>query len=51
LAEERPTPMKRIGIADEFGQSGNPDELLKIYHLTAEDIAEAARKILIKIRR
>ncbi|AYO30076.1 transketolase family protein [Biomaibacter acetigenes] len=46
LAEEKPTPIKRIGIADEFGQSGNPDELLKIYHLTAEDIAKAAKKII-----
>ncbi|RKL64085.1 transketolase family protein [Thermoanaerobacteraceae bacterium SP2] len=45
LAEEKPTPIKRIGIADEFGQSGNPDELLKIYHLTAEDIAKAAKEL------
>lgn len=45
LAETKPTPMKRIGIADEFGQSGNPDELLKLYHLTAEDIAKAAKEL------
>lgn len=45
LAEAKPTLMKRIGIADEFGQSGKPDELLKLYHLTAEDIAEAAREL------
>jgi transketolase len=45
LAETRPTIMKRIGIADEFGQSGNPDELLKLYHLTADDIAGAAEEL------
>ncbi|MDK2878158.1 MAG: transketolase [Thermoanaerobacteraceae bacterium] len=50
LAEEKPTPIKRIGIADEFGQSGNPDELLKIYHLTAEDIAKAAKELISEAR-
>jgi transketolase len=45
LAEEKPTPIKRIGIADEFGQSGKPEELLKLYHLTAEDIAGAVRML------
>ncbi|MDI3480569.1 MAG: transketolase [Tepidanaerobacteraceae bacterium] len=45
LAEARPTPMKRIGIADEFGQSGKPEELLKLYHLTADDIAKAAEEL------
>lgn len=45
LAETRPTIMKRIGIADEFGQSGNPDELLKLYHLTSDDIASAAEEL------
>lgn len=50
LAEEKPTLIKRIGIADEFGQSGNPDELLKIYHLTAEDIAKAAKELISEAR-
>lgn len=45
LAEEKPTPMKRIGIADEFGQSGKPEELLKLYNLTAEDIVKAAKEL------
>ncbi|TYP57811.1 transketolase family protein [Thermosediminibacter litoriperuensis] len=45
LVEEKPVPMKRIGIRDVFGQSGKPEELLKAYGLTAEDIAEAARSL------
>ncbi len=45
LAEKKPTPMKRIGIKDKFGQSGKPEELLKLYNLTAEDIVKAAKEI------
>lgn len=45
LAERKPTPMRRIGIRDKFGQSGKPDDLLKLYNLTAEDIANAAKEM------
>ena len=43
-----PCPVKRIGVQDEFGQSGKPDELLKAYGLTAEDIAAAVRGMIAK---
>ncbi|AIS53032.1 transketolase subunit B [Thermoanaerobacter kivui] len=43
LSEEYPVKVKRIGIRDEFGQSGSPKELLKHYGLTAEDIVKAAK--------
>ncbi|ADD03089.1 Transketolase central region [Thermoanaerobacter italicus Ab9] len=42
LSEEYPVKVKRIGIKDQFGQSGSPKELLKHYGLTAEDIVKAA---------
>lgn len=45
LAEKKPTPMRRVGIKDEFGQSGKPEELLKLYNLTAENIANAAKEL------
>jgi len=45
LAEKMPTPMRRIGIRDKFGQSGKPNELLKLYNLTADDIANAAKEL------
>jgi len=45
LAERKPTPLRRIGIKDKFGQSGKPDDLLKLYNLTAEDIANAAKEM------
>ena len=48
LSENYPMPVKRIGIKDTFGCSGSPDELLKLYELTPEAIAETARKGLRK---
>lgn len=45
LAEEKPVKMRMIGIRNKFGQSGKPAELLKLYKLTAEDIASAAKSL------
>lgn len=38
LSDECPKQLLRIGINDEFGQSGTPKELLKAYGLTSEEI-------------
>ncbi|MFO7152102.1 MAG: transketolase family protein [Bacillota bacterium] len=46
LVEKKPVPMKRIGVRDVFGQSGKPEELMKEYGLTADDIAGAAKSLL-----
>lgn len=46
LSEEYPVPVKRIGIEDKFGKSGKPNELLKLYGLTAEDIAIKAKNVI-----
>lgn len=46
LVESYPTVMERVGVMDTFGESGNGDELLKKYGLTAENIAVAARKAI-----
>ncbi|TSA44462.1 transketolase family protein [bacterium] len=46
LSEKHPVPLKRLGIQDQFGQSGSPDELLKHYGLDAESIAEAVRAFI-----
>ena len=43
LSENCPTPVKRIGINDEFGHSGPAVELLKQFGLSAEHIAEVAQ--------
>ena len=46
LAEQHPAPMRRIGVHDEYGQSGKPEELMKHYKLTANDIAQAAKQVI-----
>jgi transketolase len=43
LSEHHPVPIRRLGVADQFGQSGTPEELLKHYGLDALHIEEAAR--------
>lgn len=42
LSEKCLTPVKRIGVNDEFGHSGPGAELLKQFGLSAEHIAEVA---------
>lgn len=46
LVENAHVPMKRVGIPDVFGQSGDSDELMETYGLTAENIIEAAHDVL-----
>lgn len=48
LSEHLPTPVIRIGMRDEFGQSGTPAELLEHYHLTAPWIVKAAKAVMKK---
>ncbi len=46
LAEHRPTPMRRIGWQDTYGESGPNDALLEKYGLTPRHVAEAAMALL-----
>ena len=46
LGEGHPTPMKRVGVMDTFGESGDPGELLKKYGLTAANIEQAASDLV-----
>ena len=43
LSERLPTPVRRIGVNDEFGHSGPAVPLLKAFGLSAEHITEVAR--------
>ncbi|HEY5667715.1 MAG TPA: transketolase family protein [Candidatus Saccharimonadales bacterium] len=45
LGERLPTLMKRIGMQDRFGESGDPNELLEHFGLTATHIAMAAHEV------
>ena len=44
LSEKLPTPVKRIGMNDEFGRSGPAGELLQHFGLCAENIAKVAKE-------
>lgn len=46
LAEDCPIAMKRIGVLDEYGESGTPEQLYIKHKMTVEDIVEAARNVV-----
>ena len=43
LAQSTPCPIEFVGVRDQFGASGEPEELAQQYGLTAPFIAQAAR--------
>lgn len=45
LVEEYPVPVRRVGVKDRFGESGDAAELLRKYGLTAGDIESAALSV------
>ncbi|HYH74944.1 MAG TPA: transketolase C-terminal domain-containing protein [Candidatus Saccharimonadales bacterium] len=46
LGEQLPTPMQRVGMRDQFGESGEPSQLMEHFNLTATHIALAAHQAL-----
>ncbi|SJU19367.1 Transketolase, C-terminal subunit [Clostridioides difficile] len=46
VSSECPTLIKMVGIKDTFGESGTPDELMKKYNLTSEEIIKEVKSIL-----
>jgi transketolase len=46
LAERHPAPVRRVGVRDVFGQSGQAPELLDLYGLRATNVVEQALWIL-----
>ncbi len=45
LSEKCPTPVKRIGVNDEFGHSGPAKDLLKQFGLSSENIVAVAKEL------
>jgi transketolase len=43
LAQNRPVPIEFVGVADRFGQSGDPAELIEFYGMGAGAIKDAVR--------
>jgi len=46
VAENRPVHVYRLGIQDQFGESGQPDELMDRFGLTSGNIVMAAERII-----
>lgn len=46
LGERVPVPLRRVGVRDVFGTSGEPEELMAHFGLTATDVAAAAREAM-----
>ena len=48
ISEECPVLVKKVGVKDTFGESGAPNELLKKYGLTAQDIVNSVKEAISK---
>ncbi len=48
IGEEHPAHLKRIGIRDHFGESGEPEELMDHFGLTSKHIMLAAHEMMTK---
>ena len=46
VVENSLVPVKRVGIKDRFGQSGNIEELKAEYEISARHIAQAVRELI-----
>ncbi|MEW6662167.1 MAG: transketolase family protein [Bacillota bacterium] len=46
LGEHYPVPLERLGVADTFGESGSPEELLEKYGLTVAGIIAKVERVI-----
>jgi len=46
LVKNRPVPMEFIGVQDQFGQSGEPNELIEFYGMGSKDIVKAVKAVI-----
>lgn len=46
LAQTYPVPVEFIGVRDQFGQSGNPNELIEHYGMGISHIKKAVKKVI-----
>lgn len=45
-AQNTPVPIEMVAVHDRFGQSGTPEELVREYRLTTQDILSGAERVL-----
>lgn len=46
LSEHLPAPMRRVGVKDRFGESGDPEQLMEHFGLTSKEIIAAAENLM-----
>jgi transketolase len=46
IAEDYPVPVRRVGIRDVFGQSGEVEELMRAYGLTDENLVKNVHDVM-----
>lgn len=46
VVENYPVPMRRVGVLDRFGESGEPDELMVQFNLKSADIIKAIEDVM-----
>ncbi len=51
LAEACPVPVLRLGVQDQFGQSGQPGQLLQLYGLDKDNVAALAKEAIARKQR
>lgn len=48
VTRDKPVPMSFLGIKDTYAKSGKPEELLQRHGLTAKDIQQAVKSVILK---
>lgn len=48
LSRNYPVPIEMVAVKDSFGESGDPEGLLRKYHLKDTDIIEAAKRVVMR---
>lgn len=48
LAAHYPVPVEFIGVNDQFGQSGTPEELIEHYGMGEKSISDAVKRVLLR---
>ncbi len=51
LGEKLPTPIKRVGMKDRFGESGKPDELIQHFGMDGMSISVTAKQFIDSVPR
>jgi transketolase len=49
LCEKSPAPLHRVGMRDRFGESGEPEELMRYFGFTADSMFDEVKAFIEKV--